>query len=77
MMLSVQITEMKAKLSGLLAAVEAGETVAIMRRGCRVAQLVPVAPRMAADVFRPLWAERDEIDLVAPADSPPKPVAPF
>ena len=57
-MLSVQITEMKAKLSGLLAAVEAGETVAIMRRGCRVAQRVPDAPRMAADVFRPLWAER-------------------
>jgi antitoxin (DNA-binding transcriptional repressor) of toxin-antitoxin stability system len=38
-MLSVPITELKAKLSGLLAAVEAGETVAIMRRGCRVAMV--------------------------------------
>ena len=76
-MRNVQVSEMKTKLSGLLAAVEAGETVVIMRRGCRVAQLVPESPRMAADVFRPLWAERDEIDLVAPEDSSPKPVKPF
>ncbi len=54
----IEMIEVKPKLSGLLAAVEAGETVAIMRRGCRVAQRVPDAPRMAADVFRPLWAER-------------------
>ena len=76
-MLSGPITELKAKLSGLLAAVEAGETVAIMRRGCRVARLVPESPPMAADIFRPLWGERDEIDLVAPSDLPPKPVEPF
>ena len=69
-MRSVQITEAKAKFSGLLAAVEAGETVAIMRRGRVIARLVPDGPTMAADAFRPLWEERDEIDLVAPDDAP-------
>ena len=39
----VQLAEAKAKLSGLLAAVEAGETVASMRRGRVVARLVPEA----------------------------------
>ena len=76
-MLSMQLTEMKSKISSLLASVEAGETVAIMRRGRRIARPVPESPSMAADVFRPLWAERDEIDLVAPADLSPKPVEPF
>ena len=73
-MRSVQVVEAKAKFSALLAAVEAGETVAIMRRGRVIAQLVPDSPRMAADVFRPLWSERDEIDLIGPADRPPEPV---
>ena len=70
----VQVTEAKAKFSGLLAAVEAGETVAIMRRGRVIARLVPDAPTPAADAFRPLWDDPDEIDLVVPADSPPEPV---
>jgi antitoxin (DNA-binding transcriptional repressor) of toxin-antitoxin stability system len=76
-MRSVQVIETRAKFSALLAAVEAGETVAIMRRGRVVAQLVPHFPRMAADAFRPLWAEREEIDLPVPADPPPEPVAQF
>lgn len=71
-MRSVQVTEAKAKLSGLLAAVEAGETIAIMRRGRVIARLVPEKPGMAADAFRPFWADRDEIDLVAPEDAPPE-----
>ncbi|AHE96966.1 prevent-host-death protein [Thioalkalivibrio paradoxus ARh 1] len=70
----VQVTEAKAKFSGLLAAVEAGETVAIMRRGRVVARLVPDASTPAAEAFRPLWDAQDEIDLVAPADFPPEPV---
>ena len=73
-MRSVQVTEAKAKFSGLLAAVEAGETVAIMRRGRVIARLVPDAPTMAADAFRPLWETRDEIDLVASDDVPPEAV---
>ncbi|MEY6432330.1 type II toxin-antitoxin system prevent-host-death family antitoxin [Thioalkalicoccus limnaeus] len=68
----VQITEAKAKLSGLLAAVEAGETIAIMRRGRVIARLVPEKPSLAADAFRPFWADHDEIDLVAPEDAPPE-----
>ena len=71
----VQATEAKAKFSGLLAAVEAGETVTIMRRGRVIARLVPDAPTPAADAFRPLWDEQDEIDLVAPGDVPPEPVS--
>ncbi len=73
-MRSVQITEAKAKFSGLLAEVEAGETVRIMRRGRVIARLVPEKPRMAAEVFRPLWVEHDEIDLVAPSDTVPESV---
>ncbi|WP_295430933.1 type II toxin-antitoxin system Phd/YefM family antitoxin [uncultured Thiodictyon sp.] len=76
-MRSVQVVEAKAKFSALLAAVEAGETVAIMRRGRVVAQLVPDSPRMAADPFRPLWAEQDDIDLALPADLAAEPVAPI
>jgi prevent-host-death family protein len=68
----VQITEAKARLSGLLAAVEAGETVAIMRRGRIVARLVPDLPTSAAEAFRPMWQQEDEIDLVAPDDAPPE-----
>jgi prevent-host-death family protein len=76
-MRSVQVVEAKAKFSALLAAVEAGETVAIMRRGRVIAQLVPDSPRMAADAFRPLWADQDDIDLVVSADRPPEPVVPL
>jgi prevent-host-death family protein len=72
-MRSVQITEAKAKLSGLLAEVEAGETIKIMRRGRVIARLVPERPEMAADAFRPFWASRDEIDLEAPDDAVPEP----
>lgn len=71
----VQVVEAKAGFSALLAAVEAGETVAITRHGRVVARLVPDAPRSAAELFAPFWAEADEIDLVAPPDAPPEPVA--
>ncbi|EGV16386.1 prevent-host-death family protein [Thiocapsa marina 5811] len=67
----VQVVEAKSKFLELLAAVEAGETIAIMRRGRVVARLVPDVPRSAADVFRPLWLQGDDIDLAPPADSPP------
>ena len=60
--------------TGLLAAAEAGETIAILRRGRVIARLVPDAPLMAAEVFRPLWEAADEIDLLAPEDAPPEPV---
>lgn len=73
-MRTVQVVEAKAKLSSLLAAVEAGEEIAITRHGRVVARLVPDTPRMAADLFRPLWEETD-IDLEAPVDTPPEPVA--
>jgi prevent-host-death family protein len=73
-MRSVQVVEAKAKFSALLAAVEAGETIAIMRRGRVVARLVPDVPRSAADAFRPLWLHADDIDLAPPADSPPESV---
>ena len=71
---SVQITEAKAKFSGLLAAVEGGETIRIMRRGHVIARLVPEKPGMAADAFRPFWSDQGEIDLVAPDDAVPEPV---
>jgi prevent-host-death family protein len=73
----VQVTEAKAAFSGLLAAVEAGESVAITRRGRVIARLVPDAPAMAAEAFRPFWHHVEEIDLVAPADSPPEPGPPL
>ncbi len=74
-MRNVQVAEAKAKLSGLLAAVAAGETVAIMHPGRLVARRVPDTPSAGADVFRPPWAGRDEIDLDTPVDPPPTPVA--
>ena len=70
----VQVTEAKAAFSGLLAAVEAGETVAITRRGRVIARLMP-APTMAADAFRPFWEHPEEMDLLAPDEQPPEPVA--
>ena len=79
-MRAVQVVEAKAKFSSLLAAVEAGEEIAITRHGRVVARLVPDTPRMAADLFRPFWAETDigpDIDLEAPADMVADPVAPL
>jgi len=71
-MRTVQIVEAKARFSALLAAVEAGEEIAITRHGKVVARIVPDTPRMAADLFRPFWDE-DGIDLETPADVPPEP----
>jgi len=74
-MRTVQVFEAKARFSALLAEVEAGTEVAITRHGKVVARIVPQPPMTAADVFAPLWTEADEIDLVAPPDNPPDPVA--
>lgn len=70
-MRTVQIVEAKAKFSALLAAVEAGEEIAITRHGKVVARIVPDTPRMAADLFRPFW-EESGVDLEAPEDAPPE-----
>lgn len=74
MMRTVPVVEAKTHFSALLAAVEGGEAVAITRHGRVVARLVPDSPRMAVEVFRPFWTEAD-LDLAAPPDSPPEPVA--
>lgn len=73
----VQVVEAKAQFSALLAAVEAGESVAITRHGAVVARMVPDHPRMASEVFEHLWNSEtnNEIDLVAPEDIPPTPVS--
>lgn len=68
-MRTVQIVEAKARLSALLAEVEAGEEIAITRHGKVVARLVPDKPRMAAEAFRPFWGAPD-LDLAAPDDPP-------
>ena len=73
---AVQVVDAKAKFSSLLAAVEAGEEIAITRHGRVVARLVPDAPRMAIELFRPFW-ESSEIDIEAPADRAPDAVAPL
>ena len=72
-MRTIQIVEAKARLSALLADVEAGEEIAITRHGKVVARLVPDRPRMAAEAFRPFWGAAD-LDLAAPADLPTEPV---
>ena len=74
-MRTIQVVEAKARFSALLAEVEAGEEIAITRHGKVVARLVPDAPRMAGEVFRPLWDDAADIDLFAPEDAPPEPVA--
>lgn len=66
-MRSVPVVEAKAHFSALLAAVEAGEEVAITRRGRVVARLLPDGPRTAADAFRVCWDEGG-LDVEAPAD---------
>lgn len=73
-MRTVPVVEAKTHFSALLTAVEGGEAVAITRHGRVVARLVPDTPLMAADVFRPFWGETD-LDLEAPVDLPPEPVA--
>ncbi len=74
-MRSVQVFEAKACFSALLAEVEAGGEIAITRHGRVVARLVPQPRTSAAEVFAPLWSESASIDLVAPPDTPPQPVA--
>ncbi len=77
-MRAVQVVEAKAKFSSLLAAVEAGEEIAITRHGRVVARMVPDTPRMAADLFRPFWDDPDmDLDLEAPADPAPDHVEPW
>jgi prevent-host-death family protein len=71
-MKTVQVVEAKSKFSSLLAAVEAGEEIAITRHGKVVARMIPDSPRMAADLFRPFWGETD-IDLEVPQDQAPEP----
>lgn len=73
-MRTVAVVEMKARFSALLAEVAQGEEIAITRHGQVIARLVPDSPHMAADVFRAFWAAAD-IDLEAPADRLPEPVA--
>ena len=75
-MRAIQIVEAKAKFSALLAAVEAGEEIAITRHGRVVARLVPDTPRMAADLFRPFWNDPD-VELEAPMDQAAEPVDPL
>jgi prevent-host-death family protein len=75
-MRTIPIVEAKSHFSALLSEVEAGAEIAITKHGRVVARIVPDTPRMAADVFRPFWHERD-IDLEAPSDSLPEPVPPL
>lgn len=66
----VPVAEAKARLSSMLAAVEAGEEVVITRRGRVVARLVPEGEGSAADLFRSLPAA-GEIDLEPAVDGRP------
>ena len=70
-MRTVQVVEAKATFSSLLAAVEAGEEIAITRRGKLVARLIPEpkAGLSAADVFRDAWSEGG-LDIEVPAGLP-------
>lgn len=71
-MKSISVVEAKARFSALLAEVEAGEEIAVTRRGRVVARLLPDHPRMAADLFRAFWDAgiADEIDFSSPDDLP-------
>ncbi len=73
----VQATQAKAGFSGLIAAVEAGEKIAIVRRGRVVACLVPHQPQLASEVFAPIWGKKDssDSDLAPPPDLMPEPVS--
>jgi antitoxin (DNA-binding transcriptional repressor) of toxin-antitoxin stability system len=70
LMRHVQATQEKAGFSGLIAAVEAGEKIAIVRRGRVVACLVPHQPQLAAEVLAPVWRQRNHVDndLAPPSD---------
>lgn len=78
-MRAVPVVEAKSHFSALLAAVEAGEEIAITRHGRPVARLIPPTVQTAADVFQPLWASEtlDEFNLAIPEDSPLESVATF
>ncbi|MDP2809889.1 MAG: type II toxin-antitoxin system prevent-host-death family antitoxin [Rhodocyclaceae bacterium] len=76
-MRTVPVVEAKAKFSALLAEVAQGGEIAITRHGHVVARLVPEEPRMAADAFRMFWEEGGAVDLEAPIDRLPEPVAPL
>jgi prevent-host-death family protein len=69
---SVPVVEAKARFSALLAEVEAGMEVRIIRRGRTVARLVPDPVSHAARLFEPFWADPPP-DLVVPQDAPPEP----
>ena len=77
-MRSVPVVEAKARFSALLAAVEAGEEIAITRNGRPVARLVPSSVQTAADVFLVLWADEiADFDIAVSDDAPPEPVPGF
>ncbi len=69
-MKSIPVADAKARFSALLAEVEAGEEIAVTRHGKVIARLVPDHPRKAAEAFRDLWADGNEVDLIAPDDTP-------
>ncbi len=73
-MRTYEFDEAKIRFNELLAAVEAGEEIAITRHGRVIARVVPDTQRIAADLFRPFWGETD-INLEAPVDKLPEPVA--
>jgi prevent-host-death family protein len=73
-MKSVSVVEAKAHFSALLAEVEAGGQVAVMRHGKVVARLVPEQAQTALNALEHLWAgDTCTVDLQEPADSPPRP----
>jgi prevent-host-death family protein len=73
-MRNVSVVEAKSQFSALLAAVEAGEEIAVTRHGKVIARLIPDRPRVAAEAFRDFWLESD-VDLQAPPDEPAESVA--
>lgn len=72
-MKTMPVVDVKAHLSAVLAEVESGQEIAITRHGKIVARLTPEHPKMAADVFRPIWS-KTPVDIQAPNDPPPEPV---
>lgn len=73
-MKTMPVVDVKAHLSAVLAEVESGEEVAITRHGKIVARLMPERPKMAADAFRSMW-KKEPVDIQAPKDLSPEPVA--
>jgi prevent-host-death family protein len=71
---TMPVVEVKSHLSAVLAEVESGTEIAITRHGKIVARLTPEKPKMAADAFRSFWSKAP-IDIEAPADKAPEPVA--